>query len=136
MDRIYSKQNPKNLLNVVCRKADLVAQRRLDFASEEEVLQAAIINLQARDSIPPHRHLKNKRTTETTQEMMIVIEGKLEAKLFDTDNTFLQTVILEGGDCLVCYRGGHGYKALEPNTQIYELKNGPYNGKNKDKEKL
>lgn len=136
MERIYSKQDPKNLLNVVCRKEDIGLQRRLDFASEEEVLQAATMNLQAQDIVPSHRHLHNERKTETTQEMMVVISGRLEAKLFDIDNTFLQTVTLEGGDCLVCYRGGHGYRALEANTHIYELKNGPYNGKTKDKEQI
>ena len=33
---------------------------------------------------------------------------------------------IKKGDISILYRGGHAFDALEKNTIIYEIKNGPY----------
>jgi len=45
-------------------------------------------------------------------------------------------VILEDGDCLVLFRGGHSLEVLDKNTIMYEFKTGPYFGFEKDKETI
>ena len=40
------------------------------------------------------------------------------------------------GDCLILFRGGHGFKNIAKNTIFYEIKNGPYYGKGKDTDEI
>ena len=45
----------------------------------------------------------------------------------------LTSIILNAGDIIVYLAGGHDFEILENNTQIFEVKNGPYLGTEKDK---
>ncbi len=132
MNKIYSKLEPEKLLHVICRREE-INSRREEFASPEEVIQAATIMLKKDEEVPAHTHLENIRTTNVTQEFVCVIEGELRADFYDTDNSLITTAVLKEGDCFVSYGGGHGIKSLKENTKLYEIKNGPYLGKEKDK---
>ncbi|MBS3074208.1 WbuC family cupin fold metalloprotein [Candidatus Pacearchaeota archaeon] len=132
MEKIYSKIEPKKLLHTICRKKEITS-RREEFAGANEVIQAATIMLKKDEQVPAHRHLENARTTSTTQEFVCVIEGELMAEFYDIDGSFIERAILKEGDCYVSYGGGHGIKSLKDNTKLYEIKNGPYPGKERDK---
>ena len=71
-----------------------------------------------------------------TQEVWVVLKGKLRSSLYDFDDKLLKEIILKAGDCIAFFRGGHELKVLEDNTYFYEIKNGPYNGISQDKEKI
>jgi hypothetical protein len=43
---------------------------------------------------------------------------------------------LERGDTIILLNGGHGYEILSDNTKVLEVKNGPYVGADKDRERL
>ena len=43
---------------------------------------------------------------------------------FDLDDSPLDTVVLERGDCTITFRGGHTYAALEEGTTVYVDYNG------------
>jgi cupin fold WbuC family metalloprotein len=132
MEKIYSVLDPEKLLHVICRRDDIDGKRK-DFASENEILQVATILLNNGECVDAHKHLKNQRETNGTQEVIMVIEGELEVNFYDTNDSLIKNVILYGGDCFVTYYGGHAVKSLKDKTKLYEVKNGPYNGKDKDK---
>lgn len=132
MEKIYSTLNSKNLLHIIYRRED-IKSRRENFASEKEVLQVAAILLNKDEVIAAHKHLENIKKIDATQEFILVIEGELEVNFYDTNDLLIKTTVLHGGDCFTTYRGGHSIKALKENTKLYEIKNGPYIGKDKDK---
>ena len=132
MEKIYSLIEPGVLLHAICRKED-ISLRREDFASPNEFLQVAALILKKGEEVKAHKHLDNSRTTSITQESIVVIEGAIEANFYDLNNSLIKTIILNEGDCCVTFRGGHFFKALEENTKFYEIKNGPYEGREKDK---
>jgi len=132
MDRVFSKIDPKILLHVIHRKSDFV-EARCELSSEDQYIQALCLIFNKGRNVPAHKHLETNRIVNLTQEVVIIIEGELEANYYDLDNSFIKKVILREGDCAVTFRGGHGFKALTDNTKLYEIKNGPYYGKEKDK---
>ena len=131
MRNIYSKIKPEILLHIVNKKEEII-QKRQDICPIEEYLQVASMKLLGGQTFPPHAHIKQIRTTDIAQESWIILEGKVEATLYDTDDSILEKVILEPGDCSITFRGGHTYKALE-DSFVYEYKTGPYQGQKKDK---
>lgn len=103
-------------------------QAAVDLTPETEYLQVRPMRVVAGKTYPAHKHLPQLRTTHTTQECLILMQGSMEADIFDVDDRRLQTLTLGRGDCLVTLAGGHGFRILEDDTLVYEIKNGPYNG--------
>jgi len=131
MEKIYSQIRPGILLHVINRVEEITEQRQ-DLSSNEEYLQVACLSMNKEKIVKAHKHLQNIRTIDITQESWIVIKGKIKITLYDLDDKLLKDTILKTGDCLVTFRGGHEMLVLEDGTVIYEFKNGPYLGKEKD----
>ncbi len=93
-----------------------------------------LLNLQRGMSVQPHLHLKNSKKTTKSSEAWIVISGSIEATFFDVDKSKVYKSILKKGDISILFNGGHSFKSLSKNTKIFEIKNGPYLGPNKEKE--
>ena len=132
---IFSIIKKNKLLGVVYRYKN-ISKKRKDISPISEYLQVSSQKYKKNDSINPHVHLKNKRTTLSTQEAWIVLKGKLSVKIFDTDKKKIKNFILNKGDVYILFRGGHSLKVLNNNTEFYEIKNGPYKKKIKDIEYL
>lgn len=81
----------------------------------------------------PHIHLIKAREVLRTQEVLYIKEGKLKADIYSEKGRFLQSLELSKGDIIVLLNGGHSYEILENNTQVLEIKNGPYLGPNEDR---
>jgi|TARA_B110000967_G_C18639597_1_gene437832 cupin fold WbuC family metalloprotein len=132
---IYSSKIKNKLLGIIYRyKA--ISKKRKDISPINEYLQISSKKYQKNDSINPHIHLKNKRTTLSTQEAWIILKGRLSVKIFDTDKTKIKSFILNKGDIYILFSGGHSFKVLSNNAEFYEIKNGPYKKKVKDIEYL
>tara|TARA_B110001452_G_scaffold129662_1_gene107762 strand:+ start:460 stop:870 length:411 start_codon:yes stop_codon:yes gene_type:complete len=132
---IYSIIKKNKLLGVVYRYKN-ISKKRKDISPISEYLQVSSQKYKKNDSINPHVHLKNKRTTLSTQEAWIVLKGRISVKIFDTDKKKIKNFILNKGDVYILFRGGHSLKVLSNNTEFYEIKNGPYKKKIKDIEYL
>jgi cupin fold WbuC family metalloprotein len=132
MRNLYSKIDHSLLLHIVNKQSDITEQR-VDISPNEEFLQVACFKLNEGKTFKPHKHIENIRTTTITQESWIVVKGKIKAILYDIDDTILEEVILDAGDCSVTLRGGHNYVSLEDGSIVYEYKTGPYFGIDKDK---
>ena len=128
---IYSKITPELLLHAIHRKKDI--GNRLDISPPDEFLQVSSFSLHKYKTFRAHKHLPMLRTTSITQESWIVVEGKIKAILYDTDDTIAAEIILEPGDCSITFHGGHNYVSMEDNTLVYEYKTGPYMGQESDK---
>jgi cupin fold WbuC family metalloprotein len=74
-----------------------------------------------------HRHKLVKREIFRTQEVLVLLEGKIRVELFDDEGDKLKTVILKPGDAILLAQGGHKVKVLE-DAKIIEVKQGPYAG--------
>lgn len=132
MEKIYSKVNPELLLHVINRNSD-IGEVRVDISPPEEYLQASCFSMSKGKTFKAHKHIKNPRNFEMTQESWIVIEGEIRAILYDIDDKVVKEVILKAGDCSMTFRGGHNYVAMTDNAKVYEYKTGPYLGREIDK---
>ena len=55
----------------------------------------------------------------------MVTRGSLRCDLYDKKQRYLQSSIIEEGDLLVLFEGGHGFSALS-DIEMVEIKQGPY----------
>lgn len=85
----------------------------------------------------PHYHkVRDRMRAHKTLEFLYIIRGKVEANFYRPNRQLVRTVILQEGDCIMLYDGGHGFKVLENNTVFIEVKNGPFTSVFADKEKF
>ena len=73
-----------------------------------------------------HWHEKIVREVNKTQECMILIEGKMKARVYDKNNILLKEMDMRPGDCVIFYTGGHGYTVCSDRFMAYEVKAGKY----------
>lgn len=133
MEKIYSKYN-NVLTHIIYVKDDFSSQgQRDDLVSEDNYLQVATLNMPKGTTFKPHIHNEYLKVIKHTQEAWVIIQGSVRALLYDIDGKYLDAVDLYAGDMIITLYGGHTYKALEKNTFVYEIKNGPYYGQLFDK---
>lgn len=80
-----------------------------------------------------HAHIINPRLAERTQEVIVILSGKLRVDLYDENKTLIHQEVLTTGDTAIILNIGHGYYILEDNTKVVETKNGPFISVEKDK---
>tara|TARA_B100001057_G_C22523892_1_gene823001 strand:- start:175 stop:588 length:414 start_codon:yes stop_codon:yes gene_type:complete len=135
MERYYSKKEEGKLIFSLLRFEE-ISERRTDLSPDQEFLQVCGRVMPSGIGVPPHRHIETHRETNLTQEAWVLLKGKVRARFYDIDDSFLCERNVGAGDAIVLYRGGHSLEVLEDDTIFYEFKNGPYFGVSKDKEKI
>tara|TARA_R110001592_G_scaffold64095_2_gene196787 strand:- start:814 stop:1230 length:417 start_codon:yes stop_codon:yes gene_type:complete len=135
MLKYYSKIEKEKLIFCLLRYSQ-ITEYRTDLSPEEEFMQVSGRKIKKGIIVEAHRHLEIKRKTNLTQEAWVILEGKVKATFYDLDNSKLCEKIVEKGDVVVLFRGGHSMEVLEEDTCFYEFKNGPYYGLKIDKEKI
>jgi len=131
IEKIVDESN--DLLHMVYRP-DI--ETRTDIVDPSQFIQVAYMIQSEGQYFKPHRHIERNVPYESviTQETWIVIKGRVEASYFDRFNSLITCTVLNPGDCTITLGGGHSYKSLDDNTLVYEIKNGPYVGRDNDKE--
>ena len=135
MIRLYSNVEKGLLLFSLIRKKDITCTRK-DLSPDGEFLQVSAKKITINDLFKPHKHLECEKKATTTQESWVILDGKVLAKIYDIDDNLIREEVLQNGDCIVLYAGGHSLECLTEETILYEFKNGPYFGPTKDKEFL
>jgi hypothetical protein len=132
MEKFFSKVNANELAHMIIRLSDF--NGRSNVVNEKEFLQVATLKLERGDSFLPHIHLWKEvgGSTNVAQESWVVIQGKIECSFYDVDGKLLAVDFLNEGDCSISLYGGHGFRAIS-DAVVYEFKNGPYLGIEKDK---
>lgn len=120
------------ILLTINRKSE-ISEDRIDLCDEDKYLQISTKKLSRTTKFKAHKHLPLDRNTDITQEAWIVLEGRIKASFYDIDNSLILETDLFAGDCAVVFRAGHSFEVMVDNTILYEVKNGPYYGQQKDK---
>ena len=93
--------------------------------------QMAYMHHEAGHVILPHVHNEVKREVLYTKEVLVIKKGKMRCDFYSDDQEYIKSIELESGDVILLASGGHGFVCLEE-TEMYEIKQGPYAGE-KDK---
>ena len=106
----------------------------LDFLTPNETfIQAGTWWYPKGKDLRSHSHTINKRVVERTQEVVVVVSGKIRVDLYDKNKRLFHQDELAAGDMGIILNVGHGYYILEDNTRVIETKNGPFISVEKDK---
>ena len=126
---MYIYDNDNNLLAIVIKNGTSTKDKdfHTDHSSE---LQIASFNLKKDELIERHYH-ENEEKIFSTNEVIIIQSGKMTLTLYDLDFNKIEDVILESGDMVALFNGGHEIK-IEEQTKFIEVKQGPYS-EEKDK---
>lgn len=89
--------------------------------------QLAYIKHPAGKAIEPHTHNPVRREVQHTQEVLVIMQGRLQVDFYSEMEEYLESRVLEAGDTLILVSGGHGFHVLE-NIEMIEVKQGPYAG--------
>ena len=94
--------------------------------------QLGIIKYPAGGVIKAHYHNKVPREVLITQEVLVIRKGHVRVNLYDRALQPLGSVELHTGDTILLAAGGHGIDILS-DTEMLEVKQGPYGGVQNDK---
>ena len=134
--KIYSKLNPKELLSIVYFSQPTTEHidsiKRHEITEPEHFLQAIMYEIPAETTIKPHKHNPQERKTSHTHESLLILKGSVELFIYDTDKKLVEKTVLKKGDCSVIISGGHSFKTITK-AEVFEFKNGPFTGSDKDR---
>lgn len=133
MTKIYSKEDPNNLLHMIVHKS-MIQQGRTDLCDKDEFLQCGALRYEKGQTFRAHQHIwKTMDNLERiTQESWVVITGLVKVYYYDTTGEFIHQDLLGPGDASFTFEGGHNYEILAEDTFVYEYKTGPYLGHDKE----
>ena len=97
------------------------------FTPSEFSQQLGILVHPKGKTVKPHKHKQIKRDIIQTQEVLLVVQGKVKIDLYSADFKQIATVVLGAGDTILLSSGGHGIEIIE-DARIIEIKQGPYAG--------
>lgn len=100
------------------------------FTSPDNPMQVGWMRHPKGKIIPAHRHQPIQRIVSQTTEALLIKSGILKVSIYGVLE--VQTVVLYGGDVILLYSGGHGFE-VEDEVQMWEVRTGPYPGKEIDK---
>jgi mannose-6-phosphate isomerase-like protein (cupin superfamily) len=125
METEFIRNERGTLLAILIRRGAPDAGLKF-FTEPDAQLQVACMAYPAGYQIPEHIHKPATRVVVGTPEVIFVRRGSVLAKIGVYSRT------LEAGDCLVLLLGSHGFTFLE-DGELFEVKQGPYLGKDDDK---
>jgi hypothetical protein len=106
------------------------------FSGNNEYIQVGSWNYESGKELLKHIHNEAVRKVIRTQEVLYIIEGKIEAEIYDLEENLIETLEVNKGDVLILLDSGHGYKIIEDGTKVLEVKNGPYLGAEIDRRRF
>ena len=80
----------------------------------------------------PHIHKQVERIIHTTSEFLYVISGEMTISIYDEKEKIVDNIVLRENMGLMQFIGGHDIQ-IKRDTRYFEIKQGPYLGKNVDK---
>ena len=122
--------NDEKIISIIIR-SQYKAEGIKFFTPDEFSQQLAYMNREKGYAIPPHVHNPVERKVYLTQEVLLIKSGKVRVDYYDDSKQYLESRILNEGDVVLFSGGGHGFTMIE-NSEIVEVKQGPYSGE-KDK---
>ncbi len=106
------------------------------FSEDDDYIQVGLWGYDAGKHLQAHLHNIVPREIDRTQEVICVLQGRVQSTIFSEAEEPLEQVVLEQGDVLILLNGGHSYDILADETQVLEIKNGPYPGPEADRRRF
>ena len=106
------------------------------YSQDEEFIQVGSWQYNEGKELLKHIHNPVERVVVRTQEVLYIKKGSIKAQIFSLDEVLVDELIVKEWDCLILLNSGHGYEILQDNTQVLEIKNGPYLGANIDRRRF
>jgi len=103
------------------------------YTDNEDFVQVATWNYNSWKHLKAHAHKIYERVSNRTQEVLFIKQWKIEATIYNEDDNEIEKLVLSTWDIMIIYSWWHSYNILEDNTQVLEVKNGPYPWIEKDK---
>ena len=102
---------------------------------DESFIQVGTWNYEKNKILDAHYHNYFERNSYRTQEVVIVLKGKIKCNLFTEEGLEVHSEVINEGQMIIQHEGVHEYEILE-NTKVIEVKNGPYFGPDKDRTRI
>ncbi len=126
--------------NVYSKKNELIAQiyninsmNNTEFPTPDNLSFQFGVGVAKEDkALKTHIHKRAERVINTTSEFLYVINGMMKVGIYDEEENFIQNVELTDNESLLQFVGGHSIY-LEKGTKYFEIKQGPYFGREFDK---
>ena len=108
----------------------------LDFiTSDEEFIQVGTWSYKKGKVLDAHYHNTFERSANKTQEMVLVLSGKIICNLYTETGEFISTHDIDKNKIIIQFNGVHEYEIIE-DSKVIEVKNGPYLGPEKDRTRV
>ena len=113
-----------NSLALIVKSAYI--SNEIDFLTPDTFgQQVAYMSRPKGQLIQAHIHEPISRTLIGTQEVLYIRKGRIRVDFYETDRTYVSSVILGAGDLMLLSTGGHGFEVLE-DIDMIEIKQGPF----------
>jgi hypothetical protein len=106
------------------------------YSEDDDFIQVGTWRYNSGKELLAHIHNEVERKINRTQEVLYIRKGKISAKIYDLQENFVEEITVNQGDTLILLNSGHGYTILEDDTQVLEVKNGPYLGAEVDRRRI
>jgi hypothetical protein len=131
-DKSYEEIRHNDKLVAIILRADFTSEKTIFFSPPDFSQQLGYIVYKKEGEIKAHSHKEIHRKITLTQEVLFIKRGKVVVTLYTTEKEYITSRELNAGDIIFLCSGGHGFKMLE-DTEMIEVKQGPYSGKESDK---
>lgn len=122
-------------LALVVRDSPWDGRRATFYSHDKDSLQVGRLVWGQGHSVPPHYHHEQERRTTGTHEVLLVEFGLIAVDLYLHDKSLFRSVELKTRDLIVIFGGVHGVRSLVP-SEVLEIKQGPYLGRDADKREV
>lgn len=121
---VWVSDRLNNQLAVVVRSGH--KSSGIDFLTPDTFgQQIAYMSRPKGEVIQAHIHEPILRTLNGTQEVLYIRKGRIRVDFYESDRTYVSSMILEAGDLMLLNTGGHGFEVLE-DIDMIEIKQGPF----------
>jgi len=132
---IKSLVDPSITLGIILDKHEF--KPGIDFLTDtSEPIQVATFRHDFGKVLLPHRHIERKRMVDKTQEVLFVVSGSCMLDIYDLDDKMIFFQRLTAGRGYISLYGGVGYKVLEKDTKMVEVKTGTYEVESDDEDRV
>lgn len=105
------------------------------FSNDDEFIQVGTWKYEKGKTLDKHYHNFFERISYRTSEAVLVLNGEIECSIFTEENQFIWKGKLKKNQLIIQLQGAHEYSIIE-DSQVLEIKNGPYFGPEKDRTRI
>lgn len=116
-----------NIVKAIIIRKNIKVNKVEFFTPKDYPFQIGFHSRKKNTVLKPHLHPIHNFFITSSQEVLYVLEGKIQVDLYTTKKQLFKKIILRDGDSILFVSGGHGIKFLKQ-SRVFEVKQGPYVG--------